>query len=78
MEDRAGKKMSRKEISSRGGLAAHANGVAHTWTEEEASLAGKIGGRAVLRKYGPEHFARLGKLGAAARQAARASRGGRY
>lgn len=34
----------RKEIASKGGLAAQATGKAHRWTPEEASLAGKKGG----------------------------------
>lgn len=32
-------------ISSRGGKAAHAAGTAHEFTAEEASVAGKLGGR---------------------------------
>jgi len=35
----------RKEIASMGGKAAHAEGVAHKWTKEEARIAGAIGGR---------------------------------
>lgn len=34
-----------KAIASRGGIAAHAKGVAHTWNSEEAAAAGRIGGR---------------------------------
>lgn len=34
----------RREISSRGGLAASASGRAHRWTSEEARAAGTIGG----------------------------------
>ncbi len=35
----------RREISSKGGKAAHVQGTAHRWTPEEASRAGKKGGR---------------------------------
>ena len=33
-------------IASRGGKAAHAKGTAHEWTSAEASVAGRLGGRA--------------------------------
>ncbi len=33
----------RRKICSRGGKAAHANGVAHRWTSEEAKIAGMKG-----------------------------------
>jgi general stress protein YciG len=39
-----------REIASKGGRAAHAKGVAHRWTREEASAAGKKGGRAKHKK----------------------------
>jgi len=35
-----------RQIASAGGKAAHASGNAHQWTPEEASAAGKKGGRA--------------------------------
>lgn len=35
----------RREIASKGGKAAHAQGTAHTWTSEEAAVAGSIGGK---------------------------------
>lgn len=35
-----------RQIASAGGRAAHASGNAHQWTPEEASVAGKKGGRA--------------------------------
>lgn len=35
-----------RQIASAGGRAAHASGNAHQWTPEEASEAGKKGGRA--------------------------------
>ena len=33
-----------REIASRGGKAAHAQGKAHTWSSAEARIAGKKGG----------------------------------
>lgn len=39
----------RSEIASMGGHAAHEKGVAHQWTSEEASAAGKKGGLAKAR-----------------------------
>lgn len=33
-----------REVASRGGRAAHAKGVAHRWTREEAKVAGRKGG----------------------------------
>jgi general stress protein YciG len=35
----------RQEISSKGGKASHAKGVAHEWTSEEARAAGHKGGK---------------------------------
>lgn len=35
-----------REIARKGGKAAHAKGVAHTWTSEEAREAGRKGGSA--------------------------------
>ncbi|WP_276132246.1 KGG domain-containing protein [Polluticoccus soli] len=35
-----------REIASKGGQAAHALGVAHEWTSEEARAAGRKGGQA--------------------------------
>jgi general stress protein YciG len=40
----------RSEISKMGGKAAHAQGVAHTFSTEEAIRAGRLGGRAVQAK----------------------------
>lgn len=40
----------RKEISSRGGKSAHALGVAHEFTVEEAIAAGSKGGKATRAK----------------------------
>jgi len=40
----------RREISSLGGRAANAKGVAHKWTSEEALVAGRKGGQANARR----------------------------
>lgn len=40
----------RREISSKGGKAAHARGTAHQWTSEEAREAGRKGGLATHAK----------------------------
>ena len=40
----------RKELASLGGKAAHAQGKAHKWTPEEASIAGKRGGTISRRR----------------------------
>jgi general stress protein YciG len=40
----------RKEISSKGGKSAHASGRAHKWTSEEASEAGRKGGKVSKRR----------------------------
>jgi len=37
-------KEKRQAIAGRGGKAAHAKGKAHTWTREEAKVAGRKGG----------------------------------
>lgn len=51
----------RKEISSKGGKAAHAKGAAHVFTPEEARIAGSKGGIAVSRDR--EHMSVIGKKG---------------
>lgn len=38
------------EISRKGGIAAHARGTAHKWTQEEARRVGKLGGKAAHEK----------------------------
>jgi hypothetical protein len=38
-----------REISSKGGKAAHQKGTAHEWTREEAREAGRKGGRTAQR-----------------------------
>ena len=42
-------KARQRKIASMGGVAAHAKGVAHQWTPEEAREAGRKGGRASHR-----------------------------
>ncbi|MFO0703595.1 MAG: KGG domain-containing protein [Patescibacteria group bacterium] len=37
-------KEKQREIASKGGKAAHEQGVAHEWNSQEASEAGRIGG----------------------------------
>jgi uncharacterized protein len=41
-----------KEIASKGGRAAHEQGVAHEWSSDEARAAGKKGGQARGRQNG--------------------------
>jgi uncharacterized protein len=43
-------KEKRRAIASQGGLSAHIQGKAHAWTKEEASKAGRIGGRRSSRR----------------------------
>lgn len=50
-----------KKIASKGGKAAHAKGVAHQWTTEEARAAGKKGGEIIGKN--KEHMSRIGKIG---------------
>ena len=40
----------RREVSSKGGRAAHVKGTAHMWTSEEASQAGRKGGDASAKR----------------------------
>jgi general stress protein YciG len=58
-----------KEIASKGGKAAHAQGAAHQFTSEEAREAGRKGGMKVSRDR--EHMAEIGRKGGAARKRAR-------
>lgn len=51
----------RREIAARGGRTAHAKGVAHRWTSDEASAAGKIGGLTVSADR--EYMAGIGARG---------------
>jgi general stress protein YciG len=50
----------RRAIASKGGKAAHALGVAHRWTSEEARLAGKKGGEASGRRRNTAPAERVG------------------
>jgi general stress protein YciG len=40
----------KREIASKGGKAAHAMGTAHTWTSQEAQVAGRKGGAISRRR----------------------------
>lgn len=55
-----------KEIASKGGKAAHAQGTAHRYTKEEAKIHGKAGGIAAHEK-GTAHQFTLEKARAAGR-----------
>ncbi len=50
-----------REIASMGGKAAHAKGMAHRFTSEEAKIAGKKGGQTVSQNR--EHMAEIGRKG---------------
>jgi general stress protein YciG len=54
-----------REIASKGGKAAHAQGRAHEFTAEEARVAGRKGGEAVSRDRA--HMAAIGRAGGQAR-----------
>lgn len=54
-------------IASRGGKAAHAAGTAHEFNSEEASRAGKKGGKKVSKDR--DHMAEIGRKGGLAAQA---------
>src|SRR3954467_5134673 len=58
-----------KEITSKGGKAAHAKGTAHEFDSGEAREAGRKGGLAVSQNR--EHMAKIGRRGGEARGAAR-------
>lgn len=58
-----------REIASKGGQAAHAQGTAHEFSREEAQLAGKRGGEAVSRNR--QHMSDIGRRGGEASSAAR-------
>ncbi|RYD55236.1 MAG: hypothetical protein EOP56_16965 [Sphingobacteriales bacterium] len=57
-----------REIASKGGRAAHQQGVAHEWSSDEARKAGRKGGEAVSQDR--NHMAEIGRKGG------QASRGG--
>lgn len=54
-----------REISSKGGKAAHQQGTAHEFTSEEARSAGRKGGEVVSQNR--EHMAEIGRKGGEAR-----------
>jgi general stress protein YciG len=60
-----------KEIASKGGRAAHAQGRAHEFTADEARSAGRKGGEAVSKNR--EHMAQIGRAGGQARGRNRAA-----
>lgn len=60
-----------KQIASKGGKAAHAQGRAHEFTPDEARTAGRKGGEAVSRDR--EHMAAIGRAGGMARGRNRAA-----
>jgi len=60
-----------REIASKGGKAAHAQGRAHEFTPDEARVAGRKGGEAVSRDRA--HMAAIGRAGGQARGRNRAS-----
>ena len=61
-----------REIASRGGRAAHAQGTAHKFSPEEARLAGRKGGETVSGNR--EYMASIGRRGGEARHARRLAR----
>ena len=61
-----------REIASRGGRAAHAQGTAHKFSPEEARLAGRKGGERVSGNR--EYMASIGRRGGEARHARRIAR----
>jgi general stress protein YciG len=60
-----------REIASKGGKAAHAQGRAHEFTADEARNAGRKGGEVVSRNR--DHMAAIGRAGGQARGRNRAS-----
>ena len=61
-----------REIASKGGKAAHAQGHAHEFSVLEARLAGRKGGEAVSRNR--DHMAAIGRAGGQARGRNRATK----
>ena len=64
-----------REIASKGGKAAHAQGRAHEFTPDEARVAGRKGGEAVSRDRA--HMAAIGRAGGQARGRNRAQQAAR-
>jgi general stress protein YciG len=58
-----------REIARKGGKAAHAKGLAHEFTPEEARVAGAKGGESVSRNH--EHMVAIGRRGGLAKAARR-------
>ena len=61
-----------RAIASKGGKAAHAQGLAHEYTQDEARAAGRKGGAKVGADR--EHMARIGRMGGQARGRNRAAK----
>lgn len=55
-----------REISSKGGKAAHEKGTAHTFTTEEVKEAGRKGGEKVSQDR--EHMRKIGRMGGSSRR----------
>jgi general stress protein YciG len=69
----------RREIASKGGKAAHAQGSAHEFTPDEARVAGRKGGeaahaRGTAHQFTPEEAREAGRKGGQARSARSAAR----
>lgn len=64
-----------REIASKGGKAAHANGRAHEFSSDEAREAGRTGGKKVSANRA--HMAEIGRLGGAAKRRKREAEGKR-
>jgi len=62
-----------REIASKGGKAAHQQGVAHEWSPDEARAAGRKGGEAVSRN--KEHMSEIGRRGGEASHSTRRDEG---
>jgi uncharacterized protein len=54
-----------RKLASAGGKAAHAKGVAHEFTKEEARAAGRLGGK--VASHDREHMSHIGRIGGRAR-----------
>jgi general stress protein YciG len=64
-----------REIASKGGKAAHAQGLAHEFTADEARAAGRKGGEVVARD--KAHMAAIGRIGGQARGRQKTTEAGR-
>jgi general stress protein YciG len=62
-----------KEIASKGGRAAHEQGVAHEWSSDEARAAGRKGGEAVSKN--KDHMSEIGRRGGEASHSSRREEG---